>query len=77
MNSFTRPKYFRPNDLIHNASNFNRLPMEKQYLKNSKNLVNEAILKQSLQNTLKKTDVWRNDALIYKLNGLGQSVNWQ
>ena len=32
MTSYTRPKYFRPNELIHNASNFNRMPIEKQYL---------------------------------------------
>lgn len=75
MSGYTKPKYFKPNDLIHNASNFNRLPIEKQYLRNSKNLVNEALLKQSLKNTLKKTDVWRNDALIFRLNGAGACAN--
>ena len=45
MIGFIKPKYFRPNELIHNASNFNRLPIDKQYIRNSKNMVNEAVLK--------------------------------
>ena len=71
MRGLLKPKYFRPYEFIHNASNFNRLPIDKQYRKNSANMVKEAVLKQSLQNTLKKTDVWRNDAVTFKLNGAG------
>ena len=73
MHGFTKPKYFRPHEFLHNASNFNRLPIDKQYRKNSTNMVNEANLKLSLQNTLKRTDVWSKDAKLFKLNGSGAS----
>ena len=71
MSGFTRPKYFRPGEFIHNASNFSKRPIDKQYLRNCQNMVFEAKMKQSLQATLKKTDVWQDDNQIIKLNGSG------
>jgi hypothetical protein len=71
MHGFVKPKYFKPNEFFHNASNFNKAPIGNQYREHSTNLVNEAILKQSLQATLKKTNVWKDDITKFKLNGAG------
>jgi hypothetical protein len=43
-------------------------------------MVNEALLKSSLQATLRQTDVWKHDTLKFKLNGSGASLDpkqWQ
>lgn len=73
MTGYTRQKYFKPGDFIHNASNFNKVPIEKSYRQNSVNMVEEAKMKKSMQATMKRTNVWRKDTMIFKLNGLGAS----
>jgi len=45
MHGLTKPKYFKPNEFIHNASNFNKLPVDQQYLLNSTNMVQEMKIK--------------------------------
>ena len=61
MNQLTKTKYWKPDEFIHNASNFNRAPLYKQFRNNSINMVHEAQMKKSLESTLSVTDVWSKD----------------
>ncbi len=71
LNGAAKIKYFKPGEFLHNASNFSKRPAELQHRQSSFNMINEAKMKQSLQKTLRQTDVWKNDALLFKLNGSG------
>lgn len=74
MHNLTKANYFKPYQLIEEASHFNKVPIQKQYRQSSVNMVNEATLKNSMKATLHQTNVWRDDTLKFKLNGSGASV---
>ena len=71
IHSHVRPKYYRTDRLIHNASNFNRKPMVGQYKQHNANMIAETHMRNHIQDTLRKTDVWRNDQMLIRLNGSG------
>ena len=72
--NLTKTNYFKPNQFIEEASHFNKVPINKQYRERSVNMINEVALKNSMKATLRQTDVWREDALKFKLIRSGASV---
>ena len=74
LNRLTRPKYFKPNEVIKNAHHYNKLSPEQRLRQSARNLFLDENISRSLNRTLDQTDVWDTNQYIYKLAGAGDKA---